>query len=120
IDQSRVVRRDLRRPFEIVREGGLVIDELHAAPAEHIGRTHQNRVAAPLRHRERLVRGRGGAEGGGRKACTAEQLAEPAAIVCPPRATTTPSTCPVSGSAAIPPRTSATVSGSTDRRSAVS
>src|SRR5690606_20861427 len=61
VHQHRVLRRDVGGAADVVAQGGVVVDDLHAAPAEHVGRPHQHRVADLLGDLLRLLVGGGGA-----------------------------------------------------------
>ena len=45
VDQHRVSRRDLGGALNVGRQRRLVVDDLHATTAEHVGRAHEHGVA---------------------------------------------------------------------------
>ena len=55
VDQHRALARHLHRGRDIMVELLRPLDHLHAAPAEHVGRPQQHRIADPLRDPHRLV-----------------------------------------------------------------
>ncbi len=55
VDEHRVLGRYPRRPGEVAPEGRVVVADLHRAAAEDVRRAHQDRVAYPGGHRDRLV-----------------------------------------------------------------
>ena len=60
VDQHRVLGRDGHRLAHVGLELVRVVDDLHRAPAQHVGRPHQHRVADPLGE---LARGRDASRG---------------------------------------------------------
>ena len=81
VHQHRVIARDLGRPLDVVGQRRLVVDDLHAAAAEHVGRADQHRVADPGGHHPGLLERGRGAERRGRQAGGGQQLTEPAAVL---------------------------------------
>jgi hypothetical protein len=61
VDQHRVLRRHPRRAGEVRAERRLIVDDLHRAPAEDVGRAHQHRVVHPGGHPHRLLNREGDA-----------------------------------------------------------
>ena len=59
VDQHRVLRGDLGGPVDVGGQGGLVVDDLHPAAAEHVRGPHQHRVADHLGDPLRLGEGAG-------------------------------------------------------------
>jgi hypothetical protein len=55
IDQHRAGTRNRHRGRNIMVELLGPVDDLHPAPAEHVGGTKEHRIADPLRHQQRLV-----------------------------------------------------------------
>src|SRR5690606_32217517 len=45
VHQHRVLRVEFGGAGDVALERGLVVDDLHAASAQHVGRAHQHRVA---------------------------------------------------------------------------
>ncbi len=58
VDQHRMLRGDLGRPLDVGPQHLVVVNDLHPAPAEYVGRPYQDRIADPLRHRPGLGIGR--------------------------------------------------------------
>ncbi len=54
VDQDRVAARDLGGERHELLDRLLVVADRHGAPAEHVARPHEYRVAEPARHGERL------------------------------------------------------------------
>ena len=81
IDEHGMLGVDLRCAHEIVAQHLLVVDDLHAASAEHVGRTHEDGVADLLRDAPGFLEGEGGAETRGRQGRAREQGAELRAIL---------------------------------------
>jgi hypothetical protein len=48
VDQHGMVGRDVLGPRDEGQQRGLVVGDLHAAPAEHVGGSDQHRVADPV------------------------------------------------------------------------
>ena len=63
INEHRMFGRDARGLLEELLERRLVVHDLHRAPAEHVGRSHQHRIADALRHHGGLGDGAGRAVG---------------------------------------------------------
>ena len=61
VDQHRVVRGDFGGVGDVAGEVGLVVDDLHAAAAEHVGRADQDRVADFVGDLLGVLEGHGGA-----------------------------------------------------------
>ena len=45
VDEHRMLGREFGGAGDVAAQGLLVVDDLHAAPAQHVGRPHQHRVA---------------------------------------------------------------------------
>lgn len=81
VDQHRAGRGDLGGLGDVRLEAGLVVDDLHAAAAEHVGRAHQDRVADLVGDGLGTREGGGGAVLGGGQARVGEDPAEGAAVL---------------------------------------
>jgi hypothetical protein len=55
VDEDGVLGRGDGGLLDVGGERLVVVDDLHAAPAEHVGGAHQHRVADLVRHRERFA-----------------------------------------------------------------
>ena len=149
VDQHRMVGRGgRRRAVHVGPQRLLVVDDLHAAPAEHVRRPHQHRVADLARRRppppprtarprraarsgpprRAPTRTRRGPRRGGSRPATCRRSAPPPlrgpraspSGVCPPSCTITPATGPAACSACTTSSTSSRVSGSKYSREEVS
>src|SRR5699024_5353663 len=81
VDQDRVLVSDLRGARDVVTQAGLVVDDLHAASAEDVGRADQHRVTDIGRDLTGLLEAGGGAEGRGWQLGVTQDLAELAAVL---------------------------------------
>ncbi|MPM37476.1 hypothetical protein SDC9_84093 [bioreactor metagenome] len=61
VDQNRLARRNRFGHFDIVAQILFLVNDDHAAPAQHEGRTDQQRIADAVGHRDRFVDGVGNA-----------------------------------------------------------
>ena len=59
VDEDRVLRRGDRRPGDVLAEGRVVVDDLHAAATEDVGGPHEDRVADLAGDLHGLVRAEG-------------------------------------------------------------
>jgi hypothetical protein len=81
VDENGVLGRDVGGPPDVLAQDPVVVDDLHAAPAQHVGRPHQHRVADLVGDRLGLgVAGRGAVRGRVQPGL-GEQLAEDAAVL---------------------------------------
>ena len=81
VDEHRVLRGHLGGAFDVGRQRLLVVDDLHAPPAEHVGRPDQHRVADLVGDHLGLGEGPGQAVLGRRQAGLGEHLAEGPALL---------------------------------------
>ena len=81
VDEHRPLRADRRGPRDVAGQRRVVVDDLHAAPAEHVRRPHQHRVADPLGDRLRVVERGRGAERRRRQARLPQHLTERPAVL---------------------------------------
>src|SRR5690606_11285360 len=80
VHQHRVFGTDFRVALDVVGEHGLVVDDLHAAAAEHVGGADQHRVADLFGDGPGFVEGLGGAVLGGGQPGFGQDPAELAAV----------------------------------------
>ena len=59
VDEDRAVRGDAHRRVHVARHGIVVVDDFHAAAAEHVGRTDHDRITDAVRDLLRLFDGGG-------------------------------------------------------------
>ena len=64
VDQDGRVARHLHCGLNVIVELLVAVHDLHRAPAEHVARTHQHRIADTVRDRDRLVAAARDAVGG--------------------------------------------------------
>ncbi len=81
VDQHRVLGDQTGVPLQVGGERLLVVDDLHAASAEHVGRAGEHRVADLVGEGLGLGEGEGGAVLGGGQARVAQDAAESAALL---------------------------------------
>ena len=81
VDQHRMLGRHPRRAAEVAPQRGVVVDDLHRAPAEHVGRPHQDRISDAGRHGHRLLHRERHAARRLRHAQLAGDRLEPAAVL---------------------------------------
>lgn len=74
VDQHRRLRGDEGRAVDHDRQGLIVVDDLHAAAAQHVRGPHEHRVPDRVRDGDRLLRGLGHAALRGRQAGRREHV----------------------------------------------
>ena len=83
VDEDRVLRRGLHGGVHVAAQVVHVVDDLHGAAAEHVGRTDDHRIADPLRHLLRFLEGAGRAVFRLQELQFVEHLLEPLPVLGP-------------------------------------
>lgn len=81
VDEDRVLGAGDGRPGDVLREGRVVVDDLHAAPTRDVGRTHEHGVADLAGDLDGLLGAEGGAVLGGVEARLVEHPTEVAPVL---------------------------------------
>src|ERR671911_900084 len=82
VDEGRVSRARASAGPEVEVEVIVVVDDLHPAPAEHVGRPHDDRIPELARHLPSFLGCRCGPEPGVRDAELCQEPSEPGAVFC--------------------------------------
>ncbi|SHV99803.1 Uncharacterised protein [Mycobacteroides abscessus subsp. abscessus] len=81
VHQHRMLGRQLGGPGDVAVQSFLVVDDLHAASAQHVGRAHQHRITDVGGDLLGLLESRCGTKAWGRQSRRHQEIAEDAAVL---------------------------------------